>query len=1139
MAKRKIKAKSRPGRKTITDSSDPANLNVAVIGDVMTDWAFISREPARPRLPVFKPWTRDPAAHLFTFPGGAWFSGHMIQGALAPPVFRRTHSITVSGTGSTNPSHISLQGRLRTPAAVENDTEFFEIQFPGGNGNVDGHFDIIVNDEMAIDSSGVTKLSIAIAKGGADTAADVELGLTNTSISVDREDSASPGYFNVDQLGRYYEADNLLIDGPQPLECTFLTIANISMVMESTPNARDWSGNGQVVSLRIVPRHFRRGSLWTKSRFKLLHALEAPAISVAKANIEVTYGSLSGQTTLEDFGKLQSEDVPQGLSSDKFRPGTPLDIRVIKPTSHENLNLWIYDDPGVAVSMQHPGHVVHSLSELSQFDRHPDQRGTRQVYRRIKNHGIDGPQHGYPTILNEYRNVRKFRNLEPTIPPTTELASAWASNDRRLVCIDDGGLGFNRRLDAWAPFIFPDALNVGELTSYHEWKKVGNLTEKVNEQIRAHIANTWFVIKLSHWIDPVRFDLLTFLKDNEALDRTVLVVSGDSLRRGLADTFEKPGIKLAKTVSWERTLEDFDRAMKERKLGDLQLCAHIVVRLGLEGALHQFRDETQEWQTSLHFDRARVEGEYASKSKFGHLPGLTTVLTAVIVREIAAILGKPPSATVHPKDRSKINGAIESALQSGLRAARRYFDLGYGPSVSTVRRITRLQLPVSQVFSGGRVVGLRNEGNHSFSNHKSSGEIIEDDWSILKSSIQQKVTEKNRSTGVRTAWKIAEAVLAKPEHRRALDRAINALELGRSIVLRGALSAFESEHFPYAHIGRLLAVDRREVQGLRAIRDLLVEYVRHSERKIPISFAVFGPPGSGKSFGVKQIAAGVTHENPREFVFNLAQFSSFAELTRQLLKVRDSAMNDEIPLVFFDEFDCSLDDRPLGWLKYFLSPMQDGTFQHEDSMLGIGKAIFVFAGGIAASHAVFSDREFWDNNSGGGIENVFTNAKGPDFHSRLRGFLDILGPNPTLAAPVPSEKKFDRFHNEDFTYVIRRAILIRNNVERIHQKSDSLQLLDSEGAIEVDRDLLDALLLTDSYHHGVRSIQALFEMSSIQRDGTLSKTAIPSKVQYAMHVDDTFSKILVRDYEGLKSGIIKAMFDYFTIMAKIDLCEPI
>ena len=144
-----------------------------------------------------------------------------------------------------------------------------------------------------------------------------------------------------------------------------------------------------------------------------------------------------------------------------------------------------------------------------------------------------------------------------------------------------------------------------------------------------------------------------------------------------------------------------------------------------------------------------------------------------------------------------------------------------------------------------------------------------------------------------------------------------------------------------------MAVDRREIEGLRSIRSLLAEYNRHDERKIlsPSRFLV--PLDRARSFGVKQIAQQVTHGRIREFVFNLAQFTSFKELARLLLQVRDAALDNQIPLVFFDEFDSTYGEQPLGWLKFFLSPMQDGKFQHEDNMLGIGKSIFVFAGGIA------------------------------------------------------------------------------------------------------------------------------------------------------------------------------------------------
>ena len=34
--------------------------------------------------------------------------------------------------------------------------------------------------------------------------------------------------------------------------------------------------------------------------------------------------------------------------------------------------------------------------------------------------------------------------------------------------------------------------------------------------------------------------------------------------------------------------------------------------------------------------------------------------------------------------------------------------------------------------------------------------------------------------------------------------------------------------------------------------------------------------------------------------------------------MRDEALRGKIPLVFWDEFDSSLEGMPLGWLRYFL-----------------------------------------------------------------------------------------------------------------------------------------------------------------------------------------------------------------------------
>jgi hypothetical protein len=56
----------------------------------------------------------------------------------------------------------------------------------------------------------------------------------------------------------------------------------------------------------------------------------------------------------------------------------------------------------------------------------------------------------------------------------------------------------------------------------------------------------------------------------------------------------------------------------------------------------------------------------------------------------------------------------------------------------------------------------------------------------------------------------------------------------------------------------------------------------------------------------------------------------------------------------FDEFDSSRGGEPLGWLRWFLSPMQDGQVLYEGKPLLIGKRVFVFTGGTAESIRICS-----------------------------------------------------------------------------------------------------------------------------------------------------------------------------------------
>ena len=152
------------------------------------------------------------------------------------------------------------------------------------------------------------------------------------------------------------------------------------------------------------------------------------------------------------------------------------------------------------------------------------------------------------------------------------------------------------------------------------------------------------------------------------------------------------------------------------------------------------------------------------------------------------------------------------------------------------------------------------------------------------------------------------------------------LAVAQEIVQTGPERLFKN--VPVCRYRELSTVDLDEIENYHAIKTLMGEYIYAYDHPLqpgtapkPISIAVFGPPGSGKSFGVKQIAKSM--DRFRISSLNLSQYGSPADLFAALnaALVYDGS---SIPLIFFDEFDSELSGTARGWLKYFLAPMQDG-----------------------------------------------------------------------------------------------------------------------------------------------------------------------------------------------------------------------
>jgi len=306
-------------------------------------------------------------------------------------------------------------------------------------------------------------------------------------------------------------------------------------------------------------------------------------------------------------------------------------------------------------------------------------------------------------------------------------------------------------------------------------------------------------------------------------------------------------------------------------------------------------------------------------------------------------------------------------------------------------------------------------------------------------------------------------------------------QVAEHVVLEGAEVALQD--VPLGRFGYLLTVDRREIESFRSIRALVSEYLSHVRQKRPVCIAIFGAAGSGKSFGITQVAKSLAPEQVEVLEFNLSQFESADELVDALHQVRDVGLSGKIPLVFWDEFDTPLAGKPLGWLRYFLAPMQDGSFREGQITHPVGRSVFVFAGGT--SHRMDS--------FGQGVEpEKLQGAKVPDFVSRLKGYVNVLGPNRQKAASGEQAMT-------DPYYIIRRAILLRAILRR-----DAPQLCrkqEDKEVLNIDPGVLRAFLNTREYKHGVRSMESIVAMSLLSGKTSFERSSIPSEAQLDLHVD--------------------------------------
>ncbi|WP_406273118.1 ATP-binding protein [Streptomyces sp. NBC_00191] len=506
-------------------------------------------------------------------------------------------------------------------------------------------------------------------------------------------------------------------------------------------------------------------------------------------------------------------------------------------------------------------------------------------------------------------------------------------------------------------------------------------------------------------------------------DRLIVVTTVENLRDA--------GAEVSRGLSWERSAQDvLNELERNEEIRDLKKCRRLIVSLGPSGALLIDRSATPPY--TLYFDTEHTEGTWEREHSAGKMFGYSQTLTAAVACKLIERQTTPRDfAPVLAAER--FHEVLGEGVQLGLSAIQQVYNRGFSREGGGSARI---EFPCDCL-----------DGRHVPPH-------------VGKSRIPEPTPDGSHKNA---GWSILQEELGGEE----------LYDIARRTVLEGPQGVMTN--VPLGKFGELLTVDSREMEALRSIQGLIIDYLQHREKKQPRSIAVFGSPGDGKSFAVKQIMESLRAKSRKPLEFNMSQFQSVDDLISALHRVRDRALEGDIPLVFWDEFDTPFQDQDLGWLRYFLAPMQDGTFQEGQIVHPIGRSIFVFAGGTSNRYSDFSRKA---------SSVSYKNAKGVDFISRLRGYVDVIGPNPEEGA------------ESDPYLVLRRALLLHTFLERAEIKD-----VDGRKEKDIDRGVVDAFLKVSRYRSGARSMEAIVDTSSLYKGGRFGRSSLPPQTQLDLYVD--------------------------------------
>jgi hypothetical protein len=575
--------------------------------------------------------------------------------------------------------------------------------------------------------------------------------------------------------------------------------------------------------------------------------------------------------------------------------------------------------------------------------------------------------------------------------------------------------------------------------------------------------------------EPLR--MLEQLAARQCIKNTVLLLHIDDLQRG--------GASIERPISWEHTFDDIKKSI--RCIEDYRDYKAIMVLCMDNGAVLCEQDSftllyyTSEIGELLAGNEKNVPGD-----SFGAMTAFHAAMTYAVAGGHELIKGAV-AGLMAARTTNKAGFTITLTQQSDPYPLLTPVDLSFPTAqvVETIHTVLANEIPAtlrgpagtypSQMVIPSDVAFYSPERTRIDSLLK----LLLVDDAAANDGDAPLVPETNQ--GLR---RIPEAGTVHPGER-LFNLCAEIIRFGTALprhMDRGCTAAV-----PYLRINNLLSYDRGEIEQICETYNVLKSYLRNRDRRSPLSVCVFGPAGAGKSFVVKQIAADLNQkrrpgqDTAQPLDFNLSQMNSSDDLYGAFHQIRDVGLKGKLPVAFFDEFDTNFGqggEGKLGWLRYFLAPMQDGEFYENGVIHTIGRAIFVFAGSQSTTMQQFhhTGAPGADNNGAGqsskhhspgealdaATEHWQKQVKLPDFVSRIKAYINVTGPNSSVeaAGAVPA----------GIVHYLRRATLLRSMLE--------VRLgVGNGGYIGINDEVIHAFLNARGYEHGSRSLEAIVQMS--------------------------------------------------------------